>query len=248
MVTDQRLVLLLLVFLRAHYLVPCFSASMFFLLDNCSDHSNLTTIFILTIRRFISTLIRVKMWTVPISHTVFLRLSCGCLKMYCVWSSKIELYTHKLRNAGSIALSVDGVALELQLKKKNLGIIFDPSLSFEPFMLNTVKTSFYHLRNIARLRPMLSFSVAERLINYFVFSRLDYCNALLNEVSKSCINKLQYLQNSAARILSGARVVDHITLVLESLHWLPVRFRIVLMTYKALHGLAFTQNLLRMVF
>lgn len=63
---------------------------------------------------------------------------------------------------------------------------------------------------------MLSFSVSERLINSFVFSCFDYCNALLVEVSKSCINKLQYLQNSTARILSGAKVVDHTTPVLAS--------------------------------
>ncbi len=107
-------------------------------------------------------------------------------------------------------------------------------------MLNTVKTSFFHLRNIARLRPMLSFSVAERLINYFVFSRLDYCNALLIGVSKSCINNLQYLQNSAAKIRSGGKIVNHITPFLELL--LPVRFRIdfkvLMLTYKALHSLA----------
>ncbi len=85
---------------------------------------------------------------------------------------------------------------------------------------------------------MLSFSIAERLINYFVFSHLDYCNALLIGVSKSCINKLQHLQNSSARILSGARVVDHITPVLELLRWLSLRFRIdfkvLMLTYKAL--------------
>ncbi len=88
---------------------------------------------------------------------------------------------------------------------------------------------------------MLPFSVAEKCINSFVFSRIDYCNALLIGVSKSCLNKLQYLQNSAARILTGARAGDHITPVLETLHWLPVKycvdFKILMLTYKALHGL-----------
>ncbi|MBN3319492.1 TNNC1 protein, partial [Atractosteus spatula] len=39
-------------------------------------------------------------------------------------------------------------------------------------------------------------------INTFVFSRIYYCSALLAEVSKSTLNKLQYVQNSAARILT----------------------------------------------
>ena len=89
---------------------------------------------------------------------------------------------------------------------------------------------------------MLSFSVAEKLINSFVFSRIDYCNGLLVGVSKSSLDKLQYLQNSAARVLSGVRARDHITPVLESLHWLPVRYRIdfkiLMLAYKSLHNLA----------
>jgi len=52
-----------------------------------------------------------------------------------------------------------------------MGVIFDATLSIEHFIQNTVKTLFYHLRNIAWLRPMLSFLVAEKLINSFVFFR-----------------------------------------------------------------------------
>ncbi len=89
---------------------------------------------------------------------------------------------------------------------------------------------------------MLSFPVAGRLINTFVFTRIDYCNALLAGASKATLNKLQVVQNSAARILTRTRMRDHITPVLESLHWLPVSFRvdfkILMLTYKALHGLA----------
>jgi len=86
---------------------------------------------------------------------------------------------------------------------------------------------------------VLSFPVAERLINTFVFTRIDYCNALLAGASKATLNKLQVVQNSAARILTRTRMRDHITPVLESLHWLPVSFRVDLkMLMLNLHGLA----------
>ena len=50
------------------------------------------------------------------------------------------------------------------------------------------------------------------------------------------------VQNAAARLVSGTKKYDHITPVLNELHWLPVGFRIkykiILLTYKALHGMA----------
>ncbi len=150
--------------------------------------------------------------------------------------------SNQLRKAGSIILNLDGSVLESQSKLKNLGVIFDSSLSFDYHVQYTVKNSFFHLRNIARLRSMLSLPVTERLINTLVFSRIDYCNALLVGVPKTTLNKLQCVQNSAARILTVARKNEHITPILKSLHWLPVRFRvdfkILMLTYKALHGLA----------
>jgi len=78
-------------------------------------------------------------------------------------------------------------------------------------------------------------------VNSLVFSHVDYCNGLLAGVSKS-IDKLYYLQNSAARVLSGVRAGDHINPVLESLHLLPVRYRIdfkiLMFAFKALHNLS----------
>ena len=48
--------------------------------------------------------------------------------------------------------------------------------------------------------------------------------------------------HTAARILTRTQKFDHITPVLASLHWLPVKakadFKVLLITYKALHGLA----------
>ncbi len=73
-------------------------------------------------------------------------------------------------------------------------------------------------------------------------SKLDYCNALLGGCPASSINKLQIVQNAAARVLTRSRKYDHITQILQCLHWLPIKFRIsykiLLLAYKALNGLA----------
>ncbi len=78
---------------------------------------------------------------------------------------------------------------------KNLGVILDSKLSFENHISNVTKTAFFHLRNIAKLRNMLSVSDAEKLVHVFMTSRLDYCNALLGGCPASSINKLQIVQN-----------------------------------------------------
>ncbi len=65
---------------------------------------------------------------------------------------------------------------------------------------------------------MLSVSDAEKLVHAFMTSRLDYCNALLGGCPASSINKLQIVQNAAARVLTRSRKYDHIAPILQSLH------------------------------
>ncbi len=83
-------------------------------------------------------------------------------------------------------------------------------------------------------------SNAEMLIHAFMTSRLVYCNALLGSYSARLINKLQMVQNAEARVLTRTRKYDHISPVLSTLHWLPIKhridFKILVITYKALNG------------
>ena len=112
----------------------------------------------------------------------------------------------------------------------------------KPHVINTCKSSFFHLHNIRRIRKYLSRDSTEKLIHEFVSSRLDYCNGLLYGLPKSLISKLQRVQNTAARIVYCMPTFCHITPLLFDLHWLPVKFRIdykiIITAFKCLHNTA----------
>ena len=85
-------------------------------------------------------------------------------------------------------------------------------------------------------------NAVKTLIHAFITSRLDYCNSLLLGVTDQQLKRLQSVQNAVARLVTGARRSDHITPVLQSLHWLPVRqrvhYKIAMLVHKCLNGRA----------
>ncbi|XP_053224999.1 uncharacterized protein LOC128403884 [Podarcis raffonei] len=105
----------------------------------------------------------------------------------------------------------------------------------------TAKATFFHLRRIKQLVPYLSRPDLATVIHAMVTSRLDYCNSLYAGLPLKLTQKLQWVQNAAARLLTGSVPWEHIHPVLFKLHWLPVeyriRFKVLLLTFKALHGL-----------
>ena len=99
-----------------------------------------------------------------------------------------------------------------------------------------------HLRNISRIRPFLSQTTTEQLVHAFVTSRLDMGNALLSGVTQAQLSRLQRVQNCAARLVTRTSRAEHITPVLEQLHWLPVKqrviFKILLQVYRSFNNSA----------
>ena len=104
------------------------------------------------------------------------------------------------------------------------------------------RASHFHLRNIGSIRRYLTPETCATIVHSLISSKLDYCNSLPIELPETQINRLQRIQNSAARIVSRWPRHEHITPVLENLHWLPVQqrimFKVVLFVFKCPNGLA----------
>ena len=123
---------------------------------------------------------------------------------------------------------------------KNLGIHIDEELTMCQQIISVVRTCNYQLRILWSIRRFLDMETAKTLAMCLVISRLDYCNSLYYGLPNTLLDKLQKVQNSAAKFVFRKRKSDHITETLHRLHWLPIRYRIefkiALIVFKTLRG------------
>ena len=94
------------------------------------------------------------------------------------------------------------------------------------------------LRKISSISKYLDRKVLERLVHAFISTKLDYCNSCLYGLPGIEIQKVQCIQNAAARLITKCKIQDHISPILYQLHWLTIKKRIVykllLLTFKSL--------------
>ena len=125
---------------------------------------------------------------------------------------------------------------------KNIGVILDSQLDMTKHVNETCKTCYMHIHNISKIRNKLNEEATATLINALVTSRLDYANAILYGIPDCLLKKLEAVQKSAARLVFKKKKSCNADLLLEKLHWLPVKYRIEykinLLTFKCIHNMA----------
>ena len=103
------------------------------------------------------------------------------------------------------------------------------------------------MQQLSSLFTLWSRRVSITVIGLNIFYSIEkdwarYCNSLLCGIPGYQKDRLQRMQNIAARIVTRCDRRDHITPVLKSLHWLPVKYRIdfkiLLFAYKCFNNLA----------
>ena len=137
----------------------------------------------------------------------------------------------------------DSEMIKFSKEARNLGVVFSDTLDMNRHINNICRSAYCELRKISSVRHLLSFEDTQTLICSYVLSKLDYCNSLLSNLTKANIDKLQKVQNSAARLIFRIKRSEHIKPFLKKLHWLPIslriQFKVSLLCYKSFNDSRF---------
>ena len=149
---------------------------------------------------------------------------------------------HNLKSISTLSLKVSTTTVKSINKVRNLGIIFDSTMSMSDHVNGLCRTLNYQLRNISRIRRYLSEENCHHVVRALVSSRLDYGNSLLAGITEAQLKKIQRIQNKAARLIFGISRRDHISPYITHLHWLPVKqrvnFKILVLIYQCINNSA----------
>ena len=111
------------------------------------------------------------------------------------------------QNLSDLSVSVGDMQVSPSSKVRDLGVVFDQYLTFHDHII--------------------TFDATAQLIHAVITSRLDFCNSILYNLPNKQIERLQRIQNQAARMLKRIPRRNHITPVLRELHWLRIHDRII---------------------
>ena len=147
-----------------------------------------------------------------------------------------------LLNLRKTNCNIAGDIIDVTSRAKNLGVIFDNTLSMNGHINLICRKSFNDIRNISTIRKFLTLNATKVIVQALVCSRIDFNNSLYYGLPQKQILRLQRIQNCAARLIFWKRKFDHITPCLIERHWLPVyariTFKVLVLTYKCLNDLA----------
>ncbi|KAM3835771.1 uncharacterized protein M6D78_010277 [Vipera latastei] len=160
-----------------------------------------------------------------------LRLNPAKTEWLCIPASRVNQTILSLTMGGEVLPPVD--------RARNLGVLLDSRLNFEDHIGSVTRGAFAQVCLVRQLRPYLDRDALRTVTHVLVTSRLDYCNALYMGLPLRTTRRLQLVQNAAAQVVMGVSRYSHVTSLLRERHWLPValqmRFKVLVMTYKALN-------------
>jgi len=134
---------------------------------------------------------------------------------------------HSLRVEPELRLCIDGTSIKQVKVTKLLGVTLDDKLSWSKHIDTIVNKMDKALAAVRRCRNHLTPDLRILVVSSLVLSQLDYCQIVWANATKKDLNRLQLVQNKAARFALQCPYRTSIQSMHASLHWLKVEDRMI---------------------
>ena len=154
-------------------------------------------------------------------------------------------------NCSEINIQLDGHPICRVEHATSLGLIIDDRLSWSNHikeLCRKISSAIHIVGALRRIRSLISQSTAEQIYNALIQPYFDYCAPVWDGLSSYLCEKLQKLQNRAARVIQQILLIQQVncevnsSLLLETLKWdklsLRRRKQKAIMMFKSLNRLA----------
>ena len=143
----------------------------------------------------------------------------------------------------SMSLSVDGLPLKRCTEAKCLGVLIDEHLTWKKHIESITCKVSMGLRTLKTIKPFLNRDCLIKVYKATIEPYFDYCSLVWDSIDTTLTNKLQVLQNRAARIITGASYLTVRTSdMFEQLNWEKLSERRMrqkaIMMFKIVNGMA----------
>ena len=143
----------------------------------------------------------------------------------------------------SPSLEIAGMPINRVSHTKSIGVYLDENLIWNEHINQTSRKIASGIGALKRIRSFVPDTTLQFIFNPLVQPYFDYCFVVWDNCSKTLADKLQKLQNRAARVLTfSSYAVNAISIVLASIDWKKLetqrRVQKAVMVHKSLYGLA----------
>ena len=141
-----------------------------------------------------------------------------------------------------LSLIVDGAPISQVSSTKSLGVHIDQNLSWNVHVEKLCKKIASGVGALKRVRSFVPYETLRSVYMSLVQPHFDYCDSVWGSCTKALANKLQKLQNRAARILTHSNYDVNADFLIQQLGWKKLHsqrsIHKAVMIYKSLNGLA----------
>ena len=142
----------------------------------------------------------------------------------------------------NVVINFNGFPVEKSIKVKNLGVYFDQFMLFDSHIDEVCRKVNGTLIYLNRIKDRFDSEMRGMVVQSLAMSIVNYCLKIWGSTSKQQLQRIQRLQNFAAKVVDGkAKKYDHVNPILDDLKWLTMKqkinFDLCVMVFKILRNI-----------